>query len=116
MTEADNRIDYDFFQDNSMRVLEQNDLDITVIVGNPPYSAGQTNANDNNANEHYPTLDDRIRQTYSAGSKATNKNSIMDSYIRAFRWASDRVVRNGDGGIVCLLVYEGKNGTNEVSV
>ena len=107
MSEDDNRIDDDFFQDNSIRMLEQQELDITVVVGNPPYSAGQTNANDNNANEHYPTLDERIRQTYSAGSKATNKNSIMDSYIRAFRWASDRIVRNGDNGIVCFVSNAG---------
>lgn len=107
MTEDDNKIDDDFFQDNSIRMLEQMGLDITVIVGNPPYSAGQRDANDNNANEHYPTLDERIRQTYSAGSKATNKNSIMDSYIRAFRWASDRIIRKGDCGIVCYVSNAG---------
>lgn len=107
MSEDDNKIDDDFFQDNSIRMLEQQDLDITVVCGNPPYSSGQNNANDNNANEHYPTLDERIRQTYSAGSKATNKNSIMDSYIRAFRWASDRIVRNGEAGIVCYVSNAG---------
>lgn len=68
--------------DNSARRKRQKALDIRVIVGNPPYSAGQANANDNNANIQYPTLDERIRTTYAAGSNATNKNALYDSYIR----------------------------------
>lgn len=61
---------------------------------------GQTSANDNNQNEKYPTLDSRIAQTYVAKTTATNKNSLYDSYIRAFRWASDRIK---DKGIVCFV-------------
>ncbi|WP_373280754.1 type ISP restriction/modification enzyme [Mycobacterium celatum] len=45
----------------------------------------------------YPTLDSRIEQTYAKRSTATNKNSLYDSYIRAFRWATDRI---GDHGVV----------------
>ena len=77
---------------------------INVIVGNPPYSVGQKNANDNNANLKYPTLDARIRDTFAAKSTATNKNSLYDSYLRAFRWATDRI---GDQGVVAFIANGG---------
>ena len=69
-------------------------------MGNPPYSVGQTSANDNNANLKYPTLDARIAETYAAKSTAQLKNSLYDSYLRAFRWATDRI---GDQGIVAFV-------------
>ncbi|WP_180060692.1 type ISP restriction/modification enzyme [Acinetobacter sp. YH12135] len=81
--------------DNSARRKRQKMLDIQVIIGNPPYSAGQESANDNNANVKYPALDEKIRQTYAERSAATNKNSLYDSYIRAIRWASDRISTQG---------------------
>ncbi|KJS08562.1 MAG: damage-inducible protein [Hoeflea sp. BRH_c9] len=90
--------------DNSSRRQRQKDLDIRVIVGNPPYSAGQTSANDNNANIEYPSLDARIRETYAAHSSATLKNSLYDSYIRAIRWGSDRL---GDAGIMAYVSNAG---------
>ncbi len=71
--------------DNSTRRTRQKELDIRVIIGNPPYSVGQDSANDNAANVAYPGLDDRIRKTYAARSSATNKNALYDSYIRAIR-------------------------------
>jgi predicted helicase len=86
--------------DNSSRRRKQKKLDIRVIVGNPPYSAGQNSANDNNANVEYKTLDESIRRTYAAHSNATNKNALYDSYIRAIRWASDRVGSSGVVGYV----------------
>ncbi len=82
---------------NSARRKRQKQLDIRVIIGNPPYSVGQENANDNNQNVAYPHLDSRIRATYAERSTATNKNALYDSYIRAIRWASDRV---GDSGVI----------------
>lgn len=88
------------FTENTERVIVQQKADIRVIVGNPPYSVGQDSANDNNQNQKYPSLDARIASTYVASTKATNKNSLYDSYIRAFRWASDRI---GDAGIVCFV-------------
>lgn len=90
--------------DNSDRRKRQKDLDIRVIIGNPPYSAGQDSANDNNANIKYEGLDKKIRDTYAARSTATNKNALYDSYIRAIRWASDRV---GDSGIVGFVTNAG---------
>ena len=86
--------------DNSARRKRQKSLDIQVIIGNPPYSAGQESANDNNANVKYSSLDEKIRQTYAANSMATNKNALYDSYIRAIRWASDRISTQGVIGFV----------------
>ena len=86
--------------DNSARRKRQKALDIRVIIGNPPYSAGQESANDNNANIEYPHLDTRIRQTYAEHSNATSTKNLMDSYIRAIRWASDRIGQQGVIGFV----------------
>ncbi len=86
--------------DNSARRSRQKKLDIRVIIGNPPYSVGQKSENDDNQNIDYPTLDGRISNTYAARSTATNKNALYDSYIRAIRWASDRVGQSGIVGFV----------------
>ncbi len=85
---------------NSERRKRQQNLEVRVIMGNPPYSKGQDSANDNNQNVAYPALDDRIRTTYADRSGATNNNSIYDSYIRAIRWASDRIKQCGVIGFV----------------
>jgi predicted helicase len=85
---------------NSQRARVQRDLDIRVIIGNPPYSVGQTSVNDNNANLKYPALDVAIENTYAVKSAATTKRVLYDSYIRAFRWASDRIKNNGIIGFV----------------
>jgi predicted helicase len=90
----------DRLADNSDRRTRQKNLDIRVIMGNPPYSSGQNSANDNNANVSYEGLDNRIRDTYAADSTATLKNSLYDSYIRAIRWASDRIGQSGVIGFV----------------
>lgn len=104
MTEDEDTIDGAFFAKNSARAERQLELDIRVIVGNPPYSVGQSSGNDNNANLKYPTLDRRIEDTYAALSTATNKNSLYDSYVRAIRWASDRI---GDAGIIGFVTNGG---------
>ena len=88
----------DVLPQNSKRVKEQRKLPITVIIGNPPYSVGQRSANDNAQNLSYPTLEKRIESTYVKQTNATNKNSLYDSYIKAFRWASDRLGK--EGGII----------------
>jgi len=99
LNETDGKIDIGL-PENAERVEEQKRRDIRVIVGNPPYSVGQNNANDNNQNLKYPNLDRRIAATYAAHSTATLKNSLYDSYIRAFRWASDRI---GNKGVLCFV-------------
>ncbi|WP_330168300.1 DEAD/DEAH box helicase [Bartonella grahamii] len=90
----------DLLVDNSTRRSRQKELDIRVIVGNPPYSSGQKSENDNAKNIGYPKLDRRIRETYAAQSRASNVNGLYDSYIRAIRWASDRIKDCGVIGFV----------------
>ena len=97
---------FDMFRENTEQIEAQRQAPIQVIVGNPPYSAGQKNANDNNQNLKYPKLDARIAETYVAGSTATNKNAMYDSYIRAFRWASDRI-DDEHGGVVGFVTNGG---------
>ncbi|MCX6044688.1 MAG: N-6 DNA methylase [Chloroflexi bacterium] len=86
--------------ENSERVQRQKDAPIFVVIGNPPYNAWQLNENDNNKNRKYPTLDRRVSETYARDSAATNKNALSDPYVKAFRWASDRI---GDEGIVAFV-------------
>lgn len=100
VSEDGDPMDEVFFPQNNARIERQLTTDIRVIVGNPPYSVGQGSENDDNKNMAYPTLDGKIRETYAARSSATLKNSLYDSYIRAFRWASDRI---DDQGIVCFV-------------
>ncbi|MBD5320046.1 MAG: DEAD/DEAH box helicase [Bacteroides sp.] len=93
----------EFFRENSEGVLRQKKAPIRVIIGNPPYSVGQKSANDNAANLSYPVLDARIAETYAAKSSANLGKALYDSYIKAFRWASDRIADNPDGGIVAFI-------------
>jgi predicted helicase len=90
--------------DNSNRRTRQKKLDIRVIVGNPPYSAGQKSENDNADNLSYPKLDGRIRETYAKRSNATLAKGLYDSYIRAIRWGSDRI---GNAGVVAYVSNAG---------
>ena len=85
---------------NSERAKKQKAQPIMVVIGNPPYSKGQENQNDDNQNVKYETMDARIQATYAALSTATNKNSLYNSYIRAIRWASDRLK---DEGVVAFV-------------
>lgn len=103
MTEDGDTLDTRVFTHNNDRVVEQNALDIRVILGNPPYSVGQTSGNDNNANLKYPTLDESIRSTYVATSNGKSHRAMYDSYIRAIRWASNRVLDSENGGIVAYV-------------
>ena len=86
--------------DNSKRRKKQKELDIRIIIGNPPYSAGQTSENDNNKKVAYPKLDERIAETYAKFSKATLQKNLYDSYVRSFRFASDRIKDAGVIGFV----------------
>lgn len=95
------------FPNNSMRVQQQKIAPIRVIVGNPPYSVGQKSANDNAQNESYEHLEKRLADTYIAETKVTLKNALYDSYIKAFRWASDRLSENNDNGGVIGFVTNG---------
>ena len=100
LSESSHHLNLPAFRANSERAERELEQDIRVIVMNPPYSAGQNSTNDNNQNEKYPKLDERIAETYAKNSSGTNKNSIYDSYIRAIRWASDRVK---DSGVIAFV-------------
>ena len=86
--------------ENNARLAMLNRQDIRVIVGNPPYSVGQESANDDNQNDHYEELDARLAATYVQETVSSNKNKLYDSYIRAYRWASDRIGNQGVIGFV----------------
>ncbi len=91
----------DTFQKNSERVLAQKRAPLRIIIGNPPYSVGQKSANDNAQNQEYPFLDSRIEASYAKGSNATSVKALYDSYIKAFRWSSDRL--GTEGGIIAFV-------------
>ena len=86
-------------EENWIRIQEQNEKPISVIIGNPPYNANQQNENDNNKNREYPEIDRRIRETYIASSTA-QKTKQYDMYKRFIRWASDRLADDGIIGFV----------------
>ena len=89
---------------NTARVEKQKQTDMFVVIGNPPYNMGQVNENDNNKNRKYKTMDQRIADTYAKDSKATLRNKLSDPYIKAIRWASDRI---GEDGVVAFVTNNG---------
>ena len=93
-----------FTADNTARVEKQKETDMFVVIGNPPYNVGQANENDNNKNRKYKTMDERIAETYVKDSKATLKNKLSDPYVKAIRWASDRI---GEEGVVAFVTNSG---------
>lgn len=87
-------------EENTKRVKQQKEKDMFVVIGNPPYNAGQDDENQNNKNREYPSLDKQIRDTYSKDSNAQLKSNLYDPYVRAFMWASKRI---GDSGLVAFV-------------
>ena len=90
-----------FALDNTRRVEAQKETPMFVVIGNPPYNVGQVNENDNNKNRKYPTMDARVAETYAKDSTASNeKRTLADPYVKAIRWASDRI---GEEGVVAFV-------------
>jgi predicted helicase len=103
-SDGSNKLFSEMFPQNSERVQKQKDAPIKVIMGNPPYSVGQKSANDNAKNIEYLSLDKRILNTYrkkSSAKSAASVKALRDSYIKAFRWSSDRII--GEEGIICFV-------------
>lgn len=94
-TEQEDMLDDSFFGTNDERLKRQQKAPITAIIGNPPYSKGQSNENDNNKNIDYPKLFKSISDTYVKNSKTTSVLGMYDSYVLSIRWASNRL--NGKG-------------------
>lgn len=116
MTEPGERHDAAMFPTNDDRMRRQLGLDIRVIIGNPPWSVGQDKHDDENPNQTYRYLDGSgldttpapsIAGTYAAQSVATNKVALYDHYVRAIRWASNRVLGSDDGGVVAFVTNGG---------
>ena len=93
-----------FTKENTERVERQKKADMFVVIGNPPYNAWQVNDSDNNRNRKYKAMDKRITDTYATDSKATLKNALYDPYIKAIRWASDRI---GEDGVIAFITNSG---------
>lgn len=100
LAETPTEIDALMFPENHERADRQKAQDIRVIIGNPPYSVGQSSQNDANQNLKYETVDARIDETYAERSTATLQRNLYDSYVRAIRWASDRI---GDEGVIAFV-------------
>jgi len=100
MYEGAGKVTEDSFPENNARLQRQKASPIRVVIANPPYSAGQKSENDANKNLTYPALDARIEETYVAGTDATSRTRVYDSYVRAIRWASDRIKERGVIGFV----------------
>ena len=102
-----------FTEENTRRVESQKETPMFVVIGNPPYNVGQINENDNNKNRKYPTMDARVRDTYAEDSQAQLKNALYDPYIKAIRWASDRIEEEGvvafvtNNGFLDGVVFDG---------
>ncbi len=117
MTEPGERQGTGLFANNSEQIERQLGLDIRVIIGNPPWSGGQKKHDDQNPNRSYPHLDGRgagvaasassITGAYAANSEATNRVALYDHYVRAIRWASNRVLASSNGGVVAYVTNSG---------
>ena len=89
-----------FTPENTLRVEEQRETPMFVVIGNPPYNSRQANENDNNKNRPHTAVDARVRNTFAADSSAQLKNKLYDPYVKAFRYAMDKL---GDEGIVTFV-------------
>ena len=89
-----------FTPENTIRVREQKETPMFVVIGNPPYNASQQNENDNNKNRPHEAVDNRVRATYVAASTAQLNNKVYDPYVKSLRWASDKI---GPEGMIAFV-------------
>ena len=99
MSENSKPMDNDLFPHNNKRIERQKGLDIRVVIGNPPWSATD--------NREYPTIDQRVKETYADTSEAILREALYDPYVKAIRQASDRVLSNQNGGVVAFVTNGG---------
>ena len=99
-TERQGTLDDDMFGTNNERLKKQQEVPITAIISNPPYSVGANDENTSDKNIDYSNLDKSIAQTYASHSKSKSIRGLYDSYVKAFRWASDRI---GEKGIIGFI-------------
>ncbi|WP_349774018.1 DEAD/DEAH box helicase family protein [Fictibacillus phosphorivorans] len=113
-TEHKNSFMDELFDENNSRLKKQQENPIFAIIGNPPYSARQRSENDNNENVSYPVLDKAVEETYVKTSRATAVHSVYDSYIKAIRWATDRIGEQGVIGFITGSSFIDKTSTDGV--
>ena len=111
-TETEDTLDDDYFGTNDERLKRQQEVPITAIIGNPPYSARQDDENDENQNIHYPMLEDSIMSTYGRYSTANATHTLYDSYIKAIRWATERLGKSGVVGFITANSFIDKKSTD----
>lgn len=104
-SDGSNKLFSEMFPQNSERVQKQKDAPIQVIIGNPPYSRGQEGANDFAQNQTYQRLESRISETYALNNESTLSRDLYNSYMKAFRWSSDRIT--AEGGIIAFITGSG---------
>ena len=104
-TERENTLDDDMFGENDKRLKKQQEVPITAIISNPPYSAKQSNEDKNIKRINYPILETSLKKTWINNSTAVNKNGLNDSYIKALRWSADRLEENGIIGFITNSSY-----------
>lgn len=111
-TERENSFMDELLGENNKRLKKQQEQPITAIISNPPYSVGQKNANDDNQNTHYLKLEETIKKTYVKNSSSGLSMSVYDSYVKAFRWASNRIGNQGVIGFITNSGYLDSNSTD----
>lgn len=102
---AEDKQPFLFTEENTDRVERLKQTKLFVVIANPPYNAWQLNENDNNKNRKYKVMDKRVKDTYSKDGTATNKIALSDPYVKAIRWASDKILENGEG-IIALVTND----------
>ena len=93
------------FGENTNNIRRQMETPIQVIIGNPPYEDGKDSANEETGKTSYPNLEKRVKDTYvsdNEGSKTLTRHQY-NSFLLAFRWASDRIIENENGGIIGFI-------------
>ena len=89
-----------FDNDNVRRISKQQESEIHVVIGNPPYNAVQTSYNNANPAGKYPHIDEKIQQHYTEQSNTHTQNKSQDMYKRFLKWSSDRI---GEKGMVVFV-------------
>lgn len=89
------------FEYNTLRAMDQLKVPIHVILGNPPWSSGKDDASEQITNLQYPEITGRVIDTYGrahdeVSSRRKGGNAGGNLYVKAFRWATDRIIQNDD--------------------
>lgn len=94
------KIELEEFATATKLMKEEDQQNIRIIIANPPYSVGQKSSDDENKNNYYEKLSKKVQNSYGFGLKSNLVKSLYDSYVLAFRWATDRI---GNDGIISFV-------------